>query len=182
MENEEQKRSQRHINTALCFSEVKDSYKTINGRRETECEEQECCDSPRFVSSANLVGEVAHGLLITPVSVSVSCGFDLSKPSWWAEALVVVQVGEHGGVAAGRARGKERVVRGQDEVAAAADLDERSRSGGLQVLVVAGKKLEAQQVVAGDKALDLVENCERIERAEFRVEGVRGKADSMGIN
>jgi hypothetical protein len=40
MENEEKKRSQSHINPTLWLSEVKDPYKTINGRRETECKEQ----------------------------------------------------------------------------------------------------------------------------------------------
>src|ERR1700738_4475417 len=72
----------------------------------------------------------------------VGCGFDLSKSRWWTEALIMLQVGEHRGVAAECARGEERIVRGQHEVAAAADLDERGRGCGLQVLLVAGEKLE----------------------------------------
>ncbi len=76
---------------------------------------------------------------------------------------------------------KRRVVGGQDKVAAVVDLDERCGGGGLQVLVVAGEKLEAQKVVAGDEALDLVENREGIEGAELWFEIVGGEPDGVTV-
>ena len=56
-----------------------------------------------------------------------------------------------------------------------------SRRCGLQMLIVAAEKLKAQQVVAGDEALNLVENCERIERAELRFEVVGGEPDGVTV-
>ena len=93
----------------------------------------------------------------------------------------MLQVGEHGGEAAECARGEQSIVRREDEVAAVADLDESGRGCGLQVLVVAGQKLEAQQVVAGDEALDLVEDGEGIEGAELGLQVVGGEPDSVAV-
>ena len=93
----------------------------------------------------------------------------------------MLQVGEHGGVAAQCTRGEERVVRGQDEIAAVADLDERCSGGRLQVLVVAAEKLQAKQIVAGDEALDLVEDREGIEGAELGLEVVGGEPDGVTV-
>jgi len=77
----------------------------------------------------------------------------------------VLQVGEHGGVAAQCARSKQGIIGRQDQVAAAANLDQRSRSGRLQMLVVAGEKLEA---VAG---------CSLGRGAESRLELRTGRRD-----
>src|SRR5438309_117334 len=111
----------------------------------------------------------------------IGCGFDLSKPGRWTKTLIVLQVREHRGVAPECARCKQGIVCGQDEVASAANLDQRRRGGRLQVLVVAAEKLEAQQVIARNEALNLIENSERVERTEFRLEIVRLQPHGVAI-
>src|ERR1700753_1130908 len=111
----------------------------------------------------------------------VGCGFNLSESSRWAETLIVLQVGEHGRVASKGARGEQRIVRGENQVAAAADLNERGRGSWLQMLVVAAEKLQAKKIVAGNQSLDLIENRERIEWAELGFEIVGSQPDGMAI-
>ena len=118
-------------------------------------------------------------LWLVESAVQSCCGLDLGE-RLAREALVLLQVGEHGGVAAERAGGEESVVRGQHEIAAVADLHEMGRGGGLQVLVVAAEQLQAEQVVAGDEALDLVENGEGIEGAELAARGCLRSARRRG--
>ena len=76
-------------------------------------------------------------------------------------AFVGLQVIQHGGVAAEGSGGEERVVGRQDEVAAGCGgLDLHELSGWREVLIVAADQLEAEQIVAGDETLDLVEDGE----------------------
>ena len=57
----------------------------------------------------------------------------------------------------------------------------RLQGGGFEVLVVAAEKLETQQIVAGHEALNLVEDCKRIERAQLRLEVVGGEPDGVTV-
>ncbi len=55
-------------------------------------------------------------------------------------------------------------------------------AAGRDVLVVAGEQLQAEQlVVAGDEALDLVEDGDGVEGAEARLEVVGGEPDGVAV-
>src|SRR6185437_13389007 len=95
--------------------------------------------------------------------------------------LEFADVVERRGIAPERAGGEERVAGGQDEVAAVGiDLDEAT-GGGNEVLVVAGEQLEARKRVAGDEALDLVQNGHGIEGAEAWLKVVGGEPDGVAV-
>src|SRR5271168_5425131 len=47
--------------------------------------------------------------------------------------------------------------------------------------IVAGQQLHARYLVAGDQALNLVENSERIEGAQPRFKVLRGQPDAMTV-
>jgi hypothetical protein len=95
--------------------------------------------------------------------------------------LVALQVGEHGGVAAEGAGGEEGIGGGEDEVAAIADLHEGGGSGGLEVLCIPREQLQPKQTVAGDEALNLVEDRGGIEGAQARFEVVGGEPDGVAV-
>src|SRR5229473_1210377 len=112
--------------------------------------------------------------------MSVGGGLNLGECRGGAEALVVLQVGEHGRVTAECAGGEECVVRRKDEVATVGYLHEVGGCG-FEVLVVAAEELEAEQVVAGDEALNLIEDSPGIEGAQLGLEIVSGEPDCVTI-
>ena len=68
----------------------------------------------------------------------------------------------------------------ENEIACGDDLADRDKSG-LRRNVVAAEEIEAVELVAGNEALDLVEDSERIEGAEARLKAVGGEPDGVTV-
>src|SRR5216683_3014373 len=99
----------------------------------------------RMLSSRNVWNGVRWltAFCQAPLCMSVGGGLDMGECRGGTKALVVLQVGEHGGVTAECAGGEECVVRRKDKVATAGYLHEVGGCG-FEVLVVAAEELEAE--------------------------------------
>lgn len=93
MKDKEEKRTNDDIGPTIHFGEVNDRDKPEDRKRETEGSKQKSRNCSCLVPIMNVVGEVAHGFTLTPVSGSFGCSVNLDQSFI---GLILLHVVEHG--------------------------------------------------------------------------------------
>ena len=93
MKGKKKKRTENDIGPTIHCREVNYPDKPKDRKCETDGSEQKSGDCSRLVSIMDVVGEVAHGFTLTPVSGSFCCGVDLDQRLTGLVPLYVVEGG-----------------------------------------------------------------------------------------
>jgi hypothetical protein len=101
--------------------------------------------------------------------------------SYFEGVLVLVELGECCGVRAEDAGSEQAIVSGQDKIAGRGRQGAYRDEARLGWNVVAAKEIQAIELVGRYEPLDLVENGERIKRAQARFKTVGCEPDGVAV-